>query len=77
MSRQFPVDAPEIHGYSGQSWATRCKVRQWTVTPPRKLMPGSIPGSPTTFTIALITGRMCLQKSLTLAGAPLGFYTRP
>ena len=27
--------------------ATSCKVRQRTVTPPRRLVPGSIPGSPT------------------------------
>ncbi len=30
-----------------RSWVTCCKVRQRTVTPPGRPMPGSIPGSPT------------------------------
>ncbi len=34
---------------SGPVRATGCKVRQRTVTPPGRPMPGSIPGSPTSF----------------------------
>ena len=42
------LDAPLSLVYSPPDvWATSCKVRQGTVTPPRRLTPGSIPGSPT------------------------------
>jgi hypothetical protein len=43
------LDAPCPLKYTTPQWAICYKVWQRTVTPPRRLMPGSIPGSPTIF----------------------------
>jgi hypothetical protein len=44
----LPLDAPGTLRYPAACVrATRCKVRQRTVTPPGRPVPGSIPGSPT------------------------------
>ncbi len=49
----FALTPPRPLGISSLKWATCCKVRQRTVTPPRRLLPGSIPGSPTISLIVL------------------------
>jgi hypothetical protein len=68
QNRRFALDGPRTPHYSPPQWAIGRKVWQGTVTPSRRLTPGSIPGSPTIFLCKFNTMR--LAKKMV---APRGF----